>query len=109
MNAVTDEELKLEIADSTDDLAIALAMGVEEKRVKKLRKEINAELAKVPPAKTPAEIMAEEAKVKAAQDRAKAAAEASKGKRYLLRDARTGLVTELKQVNSSCDIILLTA
>lgn len=108
MNAVSDEELKLEIAENADDLAVALAFGVTEKRVKKLRAEINAALAAVPPAKTPAEILAEEEQAKAAKERAKAAAEASRGKRFLLRDPATGMVTELKQVNSSCDIVLLT-
>lgn len=107
---VTDEELKDEIRESKDDLAIAVAHSVPEKRVKDLRKQVEASLASVPPVKSPKEIIAEEKEIRAAKEarEEKKAVEAEAAKvRYLLRDPVTNMVRELKRVNSSCDIHLL--
>ena len=104
---VTDDELKEEILESKDDLAIAIANDVPEKRVKELRKQITAKLASVPPVQTPSQIIAEEKEIRAAKEKREAEKETAKV-RFLLRDPVTNIVTELKRVNSSCDIVLLT-
>lgn len=108
---MTDEDLKNEILESKDDLAIAVAHNVPEKRVKDLRKQIEASLASVPPVKTPKEIIAEEKEVRAAKEAKKdeSIAKETKAKepRFLMRDPATGFTRELKRVNSSCDIYLL--
>lgn len=107
---VTDNELKEEILESKDDLAIAVAHGVPEKRVKALRSQIAESLAKVPPPKLPREILREEKEIRAAKEARKVEKEKEKEAakvRYLLRDPVTNMVKELKRVNSSCDIHLL--
>ena len=108
---VTDDELKQEILESKDDLAIAIANDVPEKRVKALRKQVAESLASVPPAKTAAEIIKEEGEIRAAKEKREREAavekEVAKGPKFFLKDPVTNTVRELKRVNSSCDIHLL--